>query len=225
MNRKTKRSADDDVIFISSRSRIRDDVATQKNEMIKTTTTTTTVTEAAKMEETEMYDPDRDEENDSWIESRLSKVTKTRINTEQQWRYKNDEGKIFGPFTSKQMNVWVRGGYFPSSLMVSSSASSSFVPLSSLKNPFAKRKKKIVISCPCCFVPLSYQASLLSREKTIYVTSETINCRVNTNERLESNTTTTISLHPLLCLSCGTEVGTCDIEKKEFTFLQCIPGY
>ena len=49
---------------------------------------------------------------------RLSKLSTTKALT---WRYKNDEGKIFGPFTSEQMNAWVQGGYFPATLMVSSS--------------------------------------------------------------------------------------------------------
>lgn len=204
----------EDSIFMRAESRTKD----EENVVLAKTTGEND----SKEDEVEMYDPCRDEDNNTWIQSRLNKLHSTKPVS---WRYKNEQGKIFGPFTSKQMSAWVRGGYFPSSLMVSSSNTSSFVPLSTLKNPFTT-KKKVVLSCPCCFVTLSYQALLLSRRsKTTYVASETVNCRVNTNERLESATTTSTSLHPLMCLSCGTEVGTCNLERKTYTFLQCIPGY
>ena len=218
-----------DVIFMSAESRTKESRTKDDDEnvifMNDKNQTNSSVSTKEDDDEVEMYDPARDEDNDSWIESRLSKLSTTKALT---WRYKNDEGKPFGPFTPEQMNAWVQGGYFPATLMVSSSGTSTFVPLSSLKNPFGTKKNKVVLSCPCCFVVLSYQAKLLSRKhKTTYVTSETVNCRVNTNERLEStsSTSSSSSLHPLLCLSCGTEVGTCNLEQKKFTFLQGIPGY
>lgn len=196
-----------------------------------------------------LFDPDRDDRTEQWVERRRKEAVLGK--GEKMWFYRNEENKIFGPFSTLSMKQWYAQGYFPSDLPVISrdkgfrnvpTDEDTFIPLESL-DPFPfvtlDKKRGVVVSCPSCFAVLSYDAKLRKPSKVDYASVSAVNCKVNVHELVElvvekgeSRRTRPISkvgregqMHPLSCAQCLTEIGIYDATSKQFVFFESIPGH